>query len=158
DGAFAPNQIGLARSPQKGRTTMSRRRKGAAALTRDTRAHTETPALAGIASTVATPPSTAGGTTTRRYTGALRGRRPARTGLRRRMLGTATAVVAAAGIGGAAFYSLPAGAVATPSNIVTAHGAPSLGSPPADLAKPVVGIASTPSHRGYWAVASDGGV
>jgi hypothetical protein len=74
------------------------------------------------------------------------------------MLGTVTAAVAVAGIGGAALYSVPAGAASSQSNIVTAHGAPNLGSPPADLAKPIVGIASTPSHRGYWAVASDGGV
>jgi hypothetical protein len=140
---------------------MSRRRDGAAAVsTAVCVGHTETPALAGIASTVANPPSTAGGTTTRRYTGALRGGRDALTGRRRRRLGTATALVAALALGGAVVPSLPAGASASQSqsNLVTAHGAPILGSPPADLEKPAVGIASTPSHRGYWIVASDGGV
>jgi hypothetical protein len=138
---------------------MSRRRIGAAAGSAAALAcHTETPALAGIASTVATPPSTAGGTTTGRYTGALRGGRAARMGRRGRLLASATALLAALALGGAVVQSVPAGAASPPSNIVTAHGAPDLGSPPAGLAKPAVGIASTPTHRGYWIVASDGGV
>jgi hypothetical protein len=37
-------------------------------------------------------------------------------------------------------------------------GAPNLGSAPAHLTKPIVGMASTPSRAGYWLVAADGGI
>ncbi len=37
-------------------------------------------------------------------------------------------------------------------------GAPTYGSAPANLAKPIVGIAATPDGGGYWLAASDGGV
>jgi hypothetical protein len=37
-------------------------------------------------------------------------------------------------------------------------GAPHLGSAPPRLARPIVGMASTPSRAGYWLVASDGGI
>ncbi len=53
-----------------------------------------------------------------------------------------------------------AAAIVPPANSVTAHGAaPAL---PAgagmDLAQPLVGIAATPTGRGYWLAAADGGI
>ena len=50
----------------------------------------------------------------------------------------------------------------TPAGAVTAHSsAPALGSPAQSslqLAQPLVGMAGTPDGRGYWLVASDGGI
>jgi hypothetical protein len=104
--------------------------------------HTATPALAGIASTVV-PPATASGDVTQRR-------------LSRR---TIAAAVTMALVGGGAFLATrPAGATSALQNAVTAHGAPILGSPPAALVQPIVGMTATPSHKGYWLVASDGGV
>jgi hypothetical protein len=58
----------------------------------------------------------------------------------------------------------PAGGywTATPGGAVTSHtGAPAFGSPAQSdlhLNQPIVGIAATPDGRGYWLVASDGGI
>jgi hypothetical protein len=70
----------------------------------------------------------------------------------------AAALVMVLALGGAFLAARPAGAAAAIPNQVSAHGAPVLGSPPAALAQPAVGIASTPTHHGYWVVARDGGV
>ncbi|MDQ1520714.1 MAG: hypothetical protein QOI55_1787 [Actinomycetota bacterium] len=105
--------------------------------------HTATPSLAGFASTVAsTQPAT--------FVGIA--------GASRRLLRAAVVLIALTALGGALLASRPAGAAAATSNTVTSHGAPVLGSPPPNLAQPSVGIASTPSHQGYWVVARDGGV
>jgi hypothetical protein len=108
--------------------------------------HTETPALAGVASKVATSPAISWGSATGR---ARRGH------LRSWAMVVLTATLA---LGGALLASGPAGAASAVPNSVTAHGTTTLGSPPSDLAQPAVGIAPTPSHRGYWVAARDGGV
>jgi hypothetical protein len=124
--------------------------------------HTSTPALAGFASKVVTPPTTSGGQSTH-TTPARRDQRLARhpfsstftTVTKWRAVLALTAVAVLAGV---TFPLRPAGAATATSNRVTAHGAPDLGSPPTTLTKPAVGVAATPSHKGYWVVASDGGI
>jgi ribosomal protein L24E len=104
--------------------------------------HTTTPALAGFASTVvqpATAPGEVNGRATRRF----------------RVAALLTATIA---LGGSFLATRPASAASTDANMVSAHGAPVLGSPIPGLTLPAVGIAATPSHAGYWVVASDGGV
>ncbi|HET9690195.1 MAG TPA: hypothetical protein VFP61_03525, partial [Acidimicrobiales bacterium] len=72
--------------------------------------------------------------------------------------------MSAAGSGPAAAVgvaALPGGGdlVAHAGGAVTGvGGAVALGGAPGPLAAPVVGIAATPSGRGYWLVASDGGI
>jgi outer membrane protein assembly factor BamB len=61
-----------------------------------------------------------------------------------------------AGIGGPA---LPAWSASSDAGVDSLDGAPFYGSAGAvQLARPIVGIASTPDHKGYWLVASDGGI
>jgi hypothetical protein len=115
--------------------------------------HTATPALAGFASKVVSSPTTSGGRTT---TPARRSSRAARH--RTSFITTFITAFIAAIVAGAAFGVLPAGAATANPNSVTAHGAADLGSPPPTLRQPAVGAAATPSHKGYWVVASDGGV
>jgi outer membrane protein assembly factor BamB len=78
------------------------------------------------------------------------------------LIGTTTGVTAFAGPGGPP-PAAPAAPDDTPYVITdaagTVHafgGAPYEGSHSGPLAKPVVGIASTPDHGGYWLVAADG--
>jgi hypothetical protein len=113
--------------------------------------HTPTPALAGFASKVVTPPTTSGGHIST----------PARRSTRARHSPAWRAVLAAMAVAtfGVALVGLrPAAAATATANHVTAHGAADLGSPPTTLQQPAVGIAATPSHDGYWVVGSDGGV
>jgi ribosomal protein L24E len=61
------------------------------------------------------------------------------------------------GLGAQLATSAPAGA----ESAATVHafgGAPSLGAPNAQLNAPIVGIAATHSHNGYWLLGSDGGI
>ncbi|HEX4127065.1 MAG TPA: hypothetical protein VHX67_05755, partial [Acidimicrobiales bacterium] len=66
--------------------------------------------------------------------------------------------------GGIMMASDPTGGYWTvsPAGAVTTHGvAPALGSPALSnlhLTQPIVGMAATPSGKGYWLVASDGGI
>ncbi len=48
--------------------------------------------------------------------------------------------------------------LATPSGTMLSFGLPSYGSAPGPLNRPIVAAAVTPDRRGYWMVASDGGV
>src|SRR5258705_129874 len=60
-------------------------------------------------------------------------------------------------LGAVLAVSTPAGA----ESAATVHafgGAPSLGAPNLALNAPIVGIAATHSHKGYWLLASDGGI
>jgi len=59
----------------------------------------------------------------------------------------------------AALDAPPAGASTDTAGSPLAFGsAPSLGNAPAATAAPIVGMATTPSGKGYWLVASDGGI
>jgi lipoprotein-anchoring transpeptidase ErfK/SrfK len=61
------------------------------------------------------------------------------------------------GLGAEVASSAPAGA----ESAATVHafgGAPALGAPNLALNAPIVGIAATHSHKGYWLLASDGGI
>ncbi len=61
-----------------------------------------------------------------------------------------------AGVGGA---TLPFWGATADGAVDSFDGAPFLGSVGGvHLARPIVGIASTPDHRGYWLVADDGGI
>ncbi len=51
------------------------------------------------------------------------------------------------------YWLISSNGTAYPSGTAT-----KLGSPPSQLAQPVVGTASTPDGKGYWEVASDGGI
>jgi hypothetical protein len=108
--------------------------------------HTTVPALAGLASKTATPPAVSRGVNDQTST---------RRSQWRRRIAAAGAVLVALGTFSA---TTPASAATTTANQVSAHGAKNLGSPPAELAEPAVGIAATPSRDGYWVVASDGGI
>ncbi len=74
----------------------------------------------------------------------------------------AVAAVPLAAIGVTAFTSAPAGAAVPPTNApnaVAAFGnAAQLGAPGAGINAGLAGLARTPSGRGYWTVATDGGV
>ena len=78
--------------------------------------------------------------------------------------GAATAARTSGYGGGEMIAADPAGGywTATTGGVVTPHGgAPALGSPALSglrLSKPIVGMAPTPDGRGYWLVASDGGI
>src|SRR5258708_2207071 len=61
------------------------------------------------------------------------------------------------GVGANVVATLPAGA----ESAGTVHpfgGAPSLGAPNSALNAPIVGIAATHTGKGYWLLASDGGI
>jgi ribosomal protein L24E len=62
-----------------------------------------------------------------------------------------------AGLAAQVALSAPAGAESA-ATVYAFGGAPSLGAPNSALNAPIVGIASTQSHRGYWLLASDGGI
>ncbi|HEX4905295.1 MAG TPA: hypothetical protein VFU93_07580 [Acidimicrobiales bacterium] len=70
-------------------------------------------------------------------------------------LPSATAAGATVGVAPAATgsWTVDAAGVVTPVG-----GAPNLGSAPAGLRSPVVGMTATPTGRGYWLVAADGGI
>src|SRR4051812_6554402 len=61
------------------------------------------------------------------------------------------------GIGAQLASSAPAGAEAA-GTVHAFGGAPSLGAPNSQLNAPIVGIAATHSHNGYWLLAADGGI
>jgi ribosomal protein L24E len=62
-----------------------------------------------------------------------------------------------AGLAVSVAVSAPAGAESA-ATVYAFGGAPSLGAPNMALNAPIVGIASTHSHKGYWLLAGDGGI
>jgi hypothetical protein len=124
------------------------------------RLHTEAPELAGVASTATTGRHVVSGGNARRSAGVLTGRkgwffRPASI---RVVAGIGIAVIAVAALSGVGRRSGSAQAAVTGGDSVTAFaGAPAITAAVAPVA-PFAAIAATPSGRGYWVAAQDGGV
>ena len=124
------------------------------------RLHTEAPELAGVASTATTGRHVVSGGNARRSAGVLTGRkgwfvRPASI---RMVAAVAVAVVAVAALSGVGRHSGAAqAAVATGDSVTPFAGAPAFAAAVAPVA-PFAAMVATPSGRGYWVAAQDGGV
>jgi hypothetical protein len=122
------------------------------------RLHTEAPALAGVASNTTTGRHVVSGESTRRSVGVPAGRGRVHEMSARVVAGAGAALMVLAAVGGVTIHSGSAQASVVTGNSVTAFGgAPALTAPVTPIA-PYVAIAPTPSGRGYWVAAQDGGV